>query len=45
MKIKTEVKTELGGLSKRANYTDRATAKGRRIYCQLLRIEGAAWLA
>ena len=33
-------KTELRGLSSRANYTDRAAAAGRRSYCQLLRVEG-----
>jgi hypothetical protein len=33
------------GLSPRANYKDRATAACRRIYCQLLRIEGATWSA
>ena len=31
---------KLGGLSPRANYTDRAAAAGRRSLCQLLRIEG-----
>jgi hypothetical protein len=38
-------KTKLHGLSPRANYTDRATAACRRSDCQLLRIEGATWLA
>jgi hypothetical protein len=33
-------KKELHGLSRRANYTDRATAACRRSDCQLLRIEG-----
>jgi hypothetical protein len=36
---------KLRGLSPRANYTDRAAAACRRIYCQLLRIEGATWSA
>jgi hypothetical protein len=31
--------------SPQANYTDRAAAAFRRSYCQLLRIEGVAWLA
>jgi hypothetical protein len=35
----------LHGLSPRANYTDRATAACQRSDCQLLRIEGATWLA
>jgi hypothetical protein len=38
-------KTELHGLSPRANYTDRETAACRRGDCQLLRIEGATWSA
>jgi hypothetical protein len=33
------------GSSPRANYTDRAIAACRRSYCQLLRIEGATWVA
>jgi hypothetical protein len=41
----TCIKTKLHGLSPRANYTDRATAACRRSDCQLLRIEGATWLA
>jgi hypothetical protein len=36
---------QLHGLSPRANYADRATAACRRSDCQLLRIEGATWLA
>jgi hypothetical protein len=43
--IKYKTKTKLHGLSPRANYTDRATAACRRCDCQLLRIEGATWLA
>jgi hypothetical protein len=35
----------LRGLSRQANYTDRATAACRRSYCQLLQIEGVAWSA
>jgi hypothetical protein len=35
----------LHGLSPRANCTDRATAACRRSDCQLVRIEGATWLA
>jgi hypothetical protein len=31
--------------SPQANYTNRATAACQRSYCQLLRIEGVAWLA
>jgi hypothetical protein len=42
---KTKKKTKLHGLSPRANYTDRATAAGRRSDCQLVRIEGATWSA
>jgi hypothetical protein len=38
-------KTDLHGLSPRANYTDRATAACWRSDCQLLRIEGATWSA
>jgi hypothetical protein len=38
-------KTKLHGLSRRANYTDRANAACRRSDCQLLRIEGATWSA
>jgi hypothetical protein len=38
-------KKTLHGLSPRANYTDRATAACQRSDCQLLRIEGATWLA
>jgi hypothetical protein len=33
------------GRSPQANYTDRATAACRRIYCQPLRVEGVAWSA
>jgi hypothetical protein len=36
---------KLHGLSRRANYTDRATAACRRSDCQLLRIECATWSA
>jgi hypothetical protein len=43
--IITKTKTKLHGLSPRANYTDRATVACRRSDCQLLRIEGATWLA
>jgi hypothetical protein len=35
-------KTELRGLSPRANYSDRTTADFRESYCQLLRIEGVS---
>jgi hypothetical protein len=38
-------KTELHGLSPRANYTDRATAASRRSDWQLLLIEGSTWSA
>jgi hypothetical protein len=40
-----KTKTKLHGLSRRANYTDRATAACRRSDCQLLRIECATWSA
>jgi hypothetical protein len=42
---KLKKKTKLHGLSRRANYTDRATPACRRSDCQLLRIEGATWPA
>jgi hypothetical protein len=45
LEMKAMQKNKLHGLSPRANYTDRATAACRRIYCQLLRIEGATWSA
>jgi hypothetical protein len=38
-------KKKIHGLSPRANYTDRTTTACRRSDCQLLRIEGATWLA
>jgi hypothetical protein len=42
----TYVHTKLNcGLSARANYTERANAACRRIYWQLLRIEGVEWSA
>jgi hypothetical protein len=37
--------TKLRGRSPQANYTDRATAAGRRSYCQPLRVEGVGWSA
>jgi hypothetical protein len=40
-----KTKTKLHGLSQRANYTNRVNAACRRSDCQLVRIEGATWLA
>jgi hypothetical protein len=36
-------RNKLRGLSRRANYTDRATAVCRPSWCQIFRIEGGTW--
>jgi hypothetical protein len=42
--VKTKL-SKLRGLSRRANYTDRASSACRRSKCQLFCIEGVAWSA